>query len=111
MSTKTGGIDHLLLFTYANGLLIACGFCFNIYYIVVYLFKAMSTKAGGSDLYYRYQRSWGKVIFLHVSVNMSRIFGGRNTYGWQAGATHPTGMLSCLLIQIGCCHLFLEIHL
>ena len=72
----------------------------------------MSTKAGGSDLYYRQQRSWGKVMFLHVSVNMSRISGGRrNTYGWQVGGTHPTGMLSCLLIQIRCCDLFLEIDL
>ena len=112
MWTKTSGSDHLLLFTYANGLLIASGFRFNIYYIVVYLFKAMSTKAGGSDLYYRQQLSWGKVMFLHVSVNLSRISGSRqNTYGWQAGGTHPTGMLSCLLIQIGCCDLFLEINL
>ena len=23
--------------------------------------------------------------------------GYQNTYGWQAGGTHPTGMLSCLL--------------
>ena len=24
--------------------------------------------------------------------------GHQNTYGWQAGGTHPTGMLSCLMI-------------
>ena len=35
-------------------------------------------------------------MFLHVSVILSTISGGRrNTYGWQAGGTHPTGMLSC----------------
>ena len=53
----------------------------------------------------------GARLYFYMSVNMSTIFGGRNTYGWQAGGTHPTGMLSCLLIQIGCCDLFLEIHL
>ena len=113
ISTKTCGSYHLFLFTYANWLLTTSGFRFNIYYLFVYLFKAMSTKAGGSDdLYYRQQWSWGKVMFLHVSVILSTISGGhRNTYGWQAGSTHPTGMLSCLLIQIGCCDLFLEIHL
>ena len=36
-------------------------------------------------------------MFLHVSVILSTISGGRqNMYGWQAGGTHPTGMLSCL---------------
>ena len=49
MSTKAGGTDHLFLFTYANSLLITCGFHFNINYLFVYLFKAMSTKAGGTD--------------------------------------------------------------
>ena len=82
---------------------------------IIYLFiysKQCQPKAGGSDLYYRPQQSWSKVMFLHVSVNISTISGGRrNTYGWQAAGTHPTGMLSCLLIQIGCCDLFLEIHL
>ena len=35
-------------------------------------------------------------MFLHVSVILSTISGGRrNMYGWQAGDTHPTGMLSC----------------
>ena len=41
MSTKTGGSNHLFLFTYANCLLITCGFRFNIYYLFVYLLKAM----------------------------------------------------------------------
>ena len=36
-------------------------------------------------------------MFLHVSVILSTISGGRrNTYSGQAGGTHPTGMLSCL---------------
>ena len=49
-----------------------------------------------TDSSYRPQWSWGKVMFLHVSVILSTISGGRrNTYGWQAGGTHPTGMLSC----------------
>ena len=40
---------HLFLSTYANCFLITCAFCFNIEYLFVYLFKAMSTKAGGTD--------------------------------------------------------------
>ena len=40
---------HLFLFTYANCLLIQCTFHVNIYYLFVYLFKAMSTKPDGSD--------------------------------------------------------------
>ena len=48
---------------------------------------------------YRPQRSWGKVMFLHVSVILSTISGGRRRlYGWQAGGTHPTGMLPCCSI-------------
>ena len=40
-------------------------------------------------------------MFLHVSVILSTISGGRrNTYGWQAGGTHPTGMLSCDIIYL-----------
>ena len=51
--------------------------------------------------YYRPQRSWGKVMFLHVSVILSTISGGhRNTYGWQAGSTHPTGMFSCFVMPM-----------
>ena len=72
--------------------------------------------------YYRPQRSWGKVVFLHVSVIL---FTGRGVclsacwdtilppgpgtppgadppeavhagrYGQQAGGTHPTGMHTC----------------
>ena len=49
MSTKRSGSDHLFLFTYANWLLIPWAFRFNIHYIFIYLFKAMSTKAGGTD--------------------------------------------------------------
>ena len=48
MSTKAGGSDHLFLFTYGNHLLLDHGFRFNIHYLFIYLFKAMSTKAGGS---------------------------------------------------------------
>ena len=48
--------------------------------------------------FYRPQRSWGKVMFLHVSVILSTISGDRrNTYGWQAGGMHPTEMLSCFV--------------
>ena len=46
---KTSTRHHLFLFTYGNCLLITCGFHFNINYLFVYLFKAMSTKAGGTD--------------------------------------------------------------
>ena len=41
--------DHLFLFTYANKLFLEMVFIFNIQYLFLYLFKAMSTKAGGSD--------------------------------------------------------------
>ena len=34
----------------------------------------------------------------------------RNMYGWQAGGTNPTAMLSYLLIKIDCCNLFLDIY-
>ena len=44
-------------------------------------------------------------------VFTSRICGScRNMYGWHVGGTHPTAMLSYLLIKIGCCDLFLEIY-
>ena len=40
-------------------------------------------------------------MFLHVAVILSTISGRlRNTYGWQAGGKHPTGMLSCLRTAI-----------
>ena len=46
-------------------------------------------------VFYRPQRSWGKVMFLHVSVTLSTISGGRwNTYGWQAGVRI---LLECFL--------------
>ena len=65
---------------------------------------------------YRPQTNFAKVMFLHVSVILSTrgsggvpgqvhhlgrftwgplTSGGRSTYCWQAGGTHPTGMLSC----------------
>ena len=34
----------------------------------------------------------------------------RNTYGWQAGGTNPTAMLSYLLMKIYSCNLILEIY-
>ena len=41
-------------------------------------------------------------MFLYVSVILSTISGGhRKTYGWQAGGTHPTGMLSCFDTSVG----------
>ena len=43
--SKRGETDHLYLFTYAKELLIKCAFRFNIQYLFVYLFKAMSTTA------------------------------------------------------------------
>ena len=57
-------------------------------------------------LYYRPQRSWGKVMFLHVSVILSTggclLLGGSGPKGVPGGATattaggrHPTGMHSC----------------
>ena len=67
-------------------------------------------------LYYRPQRSWGKVMFLHVSVILFTGEGSRHPpqdqapppaqtplpcavharrYGQRAGGMHPTGMHSC----------------
>ena len=46
---KSSASHHLFLFTYGNSLLITCSFHLNIQYLFVYLFKAMSTKAGGND--------------------------------------------------------------
>ena len=65
--------------------------------------------------HYRPQWSWGKVMFLHLSVilftgGISHTFPGRHPspqadtapsvqcmlgYGQQAGGTHPTGMQCC----------------
>ena len=71
-------------------------------------------------LHYRPQRSWGKVMFLHVSVILFTVWGGgclvpggvgisacteadppgavhAGRYGQHAGGRYPTGMHSCLL--------------
>ena len=62
------------------------------------------------------KRSCGKVMFLQVSVHRRGVGashaswdrshgkvtssgGHRNTYVWQAGGMHPTGMLSCYLCE------------
>ena len=68
-----------------KSLVVRQGFRFNIQYLFIYLFiylfKVMSAKPGGSnDLYYRLQRSWGKVMFLHpqlVAVAETRTVGKR----------------------------------
>ena len=93
-------------------------FHLNIHDLFIYLFKAMSTKAGGTDdLYllmeitscdtwfsFEYSLSiylfiqsdvsksrWNRRLLLHVSLILSTISGRhQNTYGWQAGGTHPT---------------------
>ena len=73
---------------------------------------------GMHSCYYRPQRSWGKVMFLHVCVILftggvclracwntnnhpppGAVHAGR--YGQQAGGTDPTGMRSCLN---SCCY-------
>ena len=75
MSTKAGGTDHLFLFTYANWLLITCGFRFNINYVFVYLFKAMSTKAGGTTTcFYLFMEidCWFNVFFISIFIITAR---------------------------------------
>ena len=85
MSTKAGGSDHLFLFTYGNWLLITCAFRFNIYYLFIYWFKAMSKEAGGSDHLFLFTYGnhllWDMVfalifiiyyLFIQSDVNKSR---------------------------------------
>ena len=60
---------HLFLFTYANLLLITCGFPFNIHYLFVYFFKAMSTTAAQvTTCFYLLMQiaSWLHVLFLLI---------------------------------------------
>ena len=70
-----------------NSLLITCGFRFNIQYLFVYLFKAMSTKAGGSDhlFLFTYANSFFldlvfvvifSIILVYLFKAMSTIAGG-----------------------------------
>ena len=71
MSTEAGGTDHLFLFTYANWLLITCPFRFNINYVFVYLFKAMSTKAGGTTTCFYLLMEidcWFNVFFVWIFI-------------------------------------------
>ena len=49
MSTKAGGSDHLFLFIYENSFFLDIVFRCNIKYLFIYLLKAMSTEAVGSD--------------------------------------------------------------
>ena len=48
------------------------------------------------------------VVSLWLSLQLL-VVAERRTLG-KAGGTHPTGMVSYLLIEIGCYDLFLEIH-
>ena len=63
MSTKAVQVNTCFLFTYANWLLITCGFRYNIQYLFVYLFKVMSTKAGGTDHLFLF--TYANHLFLH----------------------------------------------
>ena len=60
---------HLFLFTYANKLLITCGFPFNIHDLFVYFFKVMSTKAAQvTTCFYLLMEIgyWLHVVFLLI---------------------------------------------
>ena len=49
MSTTAAQVTTCFYLLMQIACLITCAFCCNIDYLFVYLFKAMSTKAGGSD--------------------------------------------------------------
>ena len=69
MSTKAGGNDHLFLFTYANSLFLDFVFVviFSIY-LFIYSKQCQQKQVETDHLYYRPQRSWGKVKFLHPQL-------------------------------------------
>ena len=98
---KSSASHHLFLFTYANCLLITCGFHFNIYYLFVYLFKAMSTKAGGSNHLFLF--TYGNHFLLHmVFVLIFIIYLFIYSKRCQQKQVEPTTCFY-LLMQITCC--------
>ena len=69
--SETGATDHLYFFTYANPLLITCAFRFNIHYLFVYLFTAMSTKAAQvTTCFYLLMQiaCWLHVVFVLIFI-------------------------------------------
>ena len=153
MSTKAGGTDHLFLFTYGNELFLHMVFIliFSVY-LFIYSKRCQQKQVEPITCFYllmqiassftKFSFAYSVSICLFINwcqqkqVDLTFItacneVGARlcfymclwfcpqlvaatetwNTYGCQVGATHPTGMLSCVLIQIGCCDLFLEFHI
>ena len=97
MSTKTGGTDHLFLFTYGNCFLIICTFHFNIHYLFVYLFKTMSTKAGGSDHLFLFTYVNPFLITCGFCFNINYLF----VYLFKAMSTEAGGSDHLFLFTYG----------
>ena len=57
-------MDHLCLLTYANCLLIICGFRFNIQYLFVCLFKLTSIETAGTDHLFLF--TYGNHLLSHM---------------------------------------------
>ena len=88
---------HLFLFTYANSLLITCAFGFNIEYLFVYLFKAMSTKAGRSDHLFLFTYANWLLITCAFRFNINYLF----VYLFKAMSTKAGGSEHLFLFTYG----------
>ena len=80
-------------------LIVTHGFHFNIHYIFVYLFKAMSTKAGGADDLYLLMEigCWLHVVFLLIFIIYLFIYS-------KQCQQNQVELTTCfyLLMEIGC---------
>ena len=76
------------------------GFHFNIHYLFVYLFKAMSTKAGGSDHLFLFTYVNNLLITCAFRFNIHDLF----VYFFKVMSTTAAQITSCfyLLMQITC---------
>ena len=88
-------------------LLVTHCFHFNIQYLFVYLFKAMSTKAAGTHHLFLFTYANHFLITCAFHFNIEYLFVYLfKTMSTTAGATEHL----YLLIEIGWCDFFLEIH-
>ena len=97
MSTKAGGTDHLFLFTHANHLLWEMVFVLIfIVYLFIYWKRCKQKQVEAMTFLLPPATKLGQGYVFTSTISGSH----RNTYGWQAGVTNPTAMLSYLLIKI-----------
>ena len=104
---ETGGTGHVYLFTYSNPLLITCGFRFNIEYLFIDLFKAMSTTAAQvTTLVYLLMQivCWLHVLFLLILIIY--LFTSSKWYEQQQRKSPPAFIYLCKLFVDYICFSF-----